>query len=197
MADVEWPKVRKLSYDTEVYPGSLIQAAEIWTWRPHVIMYLPRGGATYAHLLSEHLKKSFKQYNRVLIKLLITAFPNIRILLVDDSIGGGSTLADVVKEIPPGENFRFSVIWIDRDYPDKHKIHYYMMLTNEGEWLKAPWETESEKEPGKRTSRGVNSIHENDNPVIENFIQDYLLDQKRHRRWRLGSLLSSLFTIFH
>jgi hypoxanthine phosphoribosyltransferase len=140
------------------------QLAAIRSFAPHYVMGIPYGGFAYAQILAEYLGCKFHPYNPAVVAALNEE--NLRLLLVDDSIGSGDTLRAARAAMPLGTQYQMAAIWVDRDYHTTNPVDYrYMFVTEPEVWYLGWWENWKDKIPPRRNSTGGLSFETSFDPM--------------------------------
>lgn len=111
-------------------------------YNPQVIACIPRGGLSTAHILSLELGIPVIMYGTGFNKCM-----DKRVLIVDDSVGSGSTFEQVSGDSIYGD-WKFAVFYVDGDY--QGNVDYYCMKTHL--WVVLPYEHKEKIIPGDRGS---------------------------------------------
>ncbi len=145
VGDKSFNRIRKLDYNRFVYPKARGEADKIRQFGSVFLMYIPRGGASYAHLLSEETGLPFWPFNPNVIRDLVEGFGPLKIQIVDDCIGGGTTYNGIRLAMPRLADWKLSVVWVDVDYFKNNDIDYfYMMATLPKQYIAGWWESKAE-----------------------------------------------------
>jgi hypoxanthine phosphoribosyltransferase len=135
------PSYLSLSYDQLADIAYDLAKSIQKDFEPECIIIVARGGLTFAHLLSEHLPcvKLLKLYE---VGMETSNLPS-SLLVVDDSVGTGNTLKEVVNSL--GVLVKTAAIYVDKN--SKYSPDYFSFIANT--WVRLPWELEVT--PGIRT----------------------------------------------